>query len=148
MRRNQAINRRRRSMATCMLLGMLLLRAYVPVGFMPATGAPFLLQLCPTAAPIPTALSMDMDPHMDMSGHRAMSGQMHTTMGDGPASHRHDRADECPFGSAPAAGPLSQLHAFDTAGPVPSVAPVIFQSALHASRPDRAHPPRGPPSLV
>ena len=128
MRRNLAINRRRRTIAACFLLGMLLLRAYVPVGFMPAAGSPFLLELCPSVGAVP--MDMSMDPHMDMSVH----------------GHQHGHFDQCPFGSAPAAGPLSQFVAFDAAGPRPSFLTVAFQSAIPSQRLQRAHPPRGPPA--
>jgi hypothetical protein len=125
---------------------MLLLRAYVPVGFMPASGAPFLLQLCPAAGALPMAtdapMGMSMDPHMDMS--HGMDMPMET---DHP-SHQHVHFDQCPFGSAPAAGPLSQFLAFESAGVAPSFIPVDFHSARPSQRPQRAHPPRGPPPLV
>jgi hypothetical protein len=148
MRRNQAIHRRRRNIASCFLLGMLLLRAYVPVGFMPAAGAPFLLQLCPAAGAVPTdmggdpPMDMSMDPHMDMSVGMAMPA------GAIQGSHHHGHFDQCPFGSAPAAGPLSQFLVFEAAALVPTVAPVDFQSAVPSRRLQRAHSPRGPPTLA
>jgi hypothetical protein len=142
MRRNQAIHRRRRNIATCFLLGMLLLRAYVPVGFMPADGAPFLLQLCPAAGALP--MDMGGDPHMDMS----MDPHMEMPMGASQGSHHHGHFDQCPFGSAPASGPLSQFFIFEAAGFVPSVAVVDFQTAAPSQRLQRAHPPRGPPSFA
>lgn len=63
---------------------MLLFRAYVPVGFMPARGTPFLLELCPAAAPMP------------MSAHHHHSN-----------SHTH--FENCPFGSASASGPAPHI---------------------------------------
>ena len=142
MRRNSAIQHRRLHVATCFLLGMLLLRAYVPVGFMPASGAPFLLQLCPAAGALPMATDAPMDPPMDMSHGMAMS------MGADHQSHQHGHFDQCPFGSAPAAGPLSQFLVFEPAGLAPSFNPVDFQSARPGQRLQRAHPPRGPPALA
>ena len=38
-----------RTLISSLLLGMLLLRAYVPVGFMPASGRPFEIELCSAA---------------------------------------------------------------------------------------------------
>jgi hypothetical protein len=134
MRPNLSSHRRRRHIATCFLLGMLLLRAYVPVGFMPANGTPFLLQLCPAAGDM--AMQMALDPHMDMSA------------GASQGTHHHNHFEQCPFGSAPAAGPLSQFLAFDAADFVPSFAPADFQSAAPSRRLQRAHPPRGPPTLA
>jgi hypothetical protein len=150
---NHAINRRRRTVATCFLLGMLLLRAYVPVGFMPAAGSPFLLELCPAAGATPVDMGMaghrDMDGHMGMSMLMDMSMPMgmHMSAGTHPG-HQHGHFDQCPFGSAPAAGPLSQFLVFEPAGLAPSFTPVDFQSAQPSQRPQRAHPPRGPPSLA
>lgn len=143
---NHAINRRRRNLATCLLLGLLLLRAYVPVGFMPADGAPFLLQLCPAAGELP--MDMSMDPHMDMSPGMDMSKGMDMPMGAAHGSHQHGHFDQCPFGSAPAAGPLSQFLVFEPAGLAPWFTPADFQSARPSQRLQRAHPPRGPPPAL
>jgi len=148
MRRNPAIRRRRLDVATCFLLGMLLLRAYVPVGFMPASGAPFLLQLCPAAGALPAGLAMDARMDMSMDPRMDMSKGMGMPVGASHASHQHSHFDQCPFGSAPAAGPLSQFLAFDTAGIVPSRVLVEFQSVRLSQRLQRAHAPRGPPSFV
>src|ERR1700730_16947750 len=82
--RNHLLNRRRRDLLTIVLLTMLLFRAYVPVGFMPANGTPFLVELCPAIAPVPMSMPM-------------------------PAHHHHadtgSHFENCPFGSATAAGP-------------------------------------------
>lgn len=113
----------RGSLLTSLLLAMLLFRAYIPVGFMPASGKPFLLELCPAAASSPM-----------------------------PAHHHHGGSqghfDHCPFGSAPAAGPISQLLAFDPPAPPLSHRVVAFDSVLGNVRLQSAHHPRGPPSLV
>jgi hypothetical protein len=115
---------RRRDLLTSILLAILLFRAYVPVGFMPASGTPFLLELCPAAS------SMQMPAHH----------HHHTE------SHTH--FDHCPFGSAPAAGPISQLIAFESAGQIASQIAVTFDSLQLGVRLPRAHQPRGPPSLA
>jgi hypothetical protein len=78
---------RRRGGVGILLLALLALRAYVPAGFMPASGTPFLLELCPAA------LAAEM-----------------------PASHAHHHSgthadlDSCPFGSASAGGPVPHLE--------------------------------------
>jgi hypothetical protein len=102
---------------------MLLFRAYIPVGFMPASGTPFLLELCPAAAASP------------------MSAHHHHANG-------HGHFENCPFGSAPAAGPISQLIAFDPPAQVVSHRVVAFESVLGSVRLPSAHQPRGPPSPV
>jgi hypothetical protein len=86
--RESLLNFGRQTSLASFLLAMLLFRAYVPVGFMPASGTPFLLEICPVGLPV----------------------QM-------PAHHVHHRSgvhghfDNCPFGSASAAGPASHLGA-------------------------------------
>lgn len=150
MRRNSASQHRRLHVATCFLLGMLLLRAYVPVGFMPASGAPFLLQLCPAAGALPMEGHRDMsvDPPMDMSQGMDMAKGTAMPMGMDHGSHQHGHFDQCPFGSAPATGPLSQFLVLEPAGLAPSFTPVDFPSAVPSQRPQRAHPPRGPPAVA
>jgi hypothetical protein len=117
-------NRRRQDLFTSVLLAMLLFRAYIPVGFMPASGTPFLLELCPAASSMP------------MPAHHQHPGGSHTHF------------DHCPFGSAPAAGPISDLVALELAGPIASHVAVTFEPLRLGVRPQRAHQPRGPPSLA
>ena len=120
------LNYRRRHLLTSFLLAMLLFRAYVPVGFMPANGSPFLVELCPAAA---IALPMSMQAHHHHSD-------------------THSHFENCPFGSATAAGPAP---VFGGVGPLPKVdlksvvtiEPVAVGVA-HIHLPQ----PRGPPFLV
>lgn len=115
--------RRRGGRAGVLLLALLLFRAYVPAGFMPASGVPFALQLCPAV----------------MAGMPAGHPHQHTGA--------HDDFPACPFGSAPGAGPISHRLDFDTAAPVLSESLVAFEAPLFSFRPLRTHRPRGPPSL-
>lgn len=114
----------RKSWAGLWLLALLLFRAYVPVGFMPASGVPFALELCPAG----------------------MAGL--------PASHPHHHPgthsdfESCPFGSTPAAGPISHHVDFQSAGPAPSQRIVAFEAPRLSLRPQRSHQPRAPPSLA
>jgi hypothetical protein len=104
------------------LLAALLFRAYVPIGFMPAAGTPFLVELCPDAAPMMTM----------------------------PAHHHHSEThghfDHCPFGSAPAAGPAPHLVAFGPSVSMALPAVVPFEPRRLGVRLLRAHQARGPPS--
>jgi len=86
--RKAPLNYKRRHLLTSLLLAMLLFRAYVPVGFMPASGTPFLLELCPAAAPMPMS--------MPMPGHHQHSDT-------------HTHFEHCPFGSASASGPAPHM---------------------------------------
>lgn len=125
MRKNLS-NCSRQSLLTSFLLAMLLFRAYVPVGFMPASGTPFLLELCP--ASFSTPMSMPMPAHHHHH------------------SDTHTHFDNCPFGSATAAGPISHVIAFEPAGRIASHDITAFESLPADVTSQRAHRPRGPPS--
>jgi hypothetical protein len=118
------LNRRRQDFQTSILLAMLLFRAYIPAGFMPASGAPFLLELCPAAS------SMQMPAHHHHH----------------PNSHTH--FDNCPFGGVPAVGPISHLADLELTGHIGSHVALTFEPLRLGVRPLRAHQPRGPPSLA
>jgi hypothetical protein len=123
--REPAVIRRRRGRACLWLLALLLFRAYIPAGFMPAGGIPFALELCPVGlAGMPAAAH-----HHDHGG-------------------SHANFEACPFGSAPAAGPISHYIAFQAPAPALSRPVVAFQSPRLTLRPQRSHLPRGPPSLA
>jgi hypothetical protein len=111
------------SRAGILLLALLLFRAYVPVGFMPASGVPFALELCPSAT-------------------MALLGHLHHHPGT------HADFESCPFGSAPAAGPISHHIGFASAGPAPLARMAEPESLPPALRALRTHQPRGPPALA
>jgi hypothetical protein len=115
----------RRDLFTSVLLVTLLFRAYVPVGFMPASGTPFLLELCPAASAMP----------MMPAHHHHQSGT-------------HANFENCPFGSAPATGPISHFIAFEPAGQIVSHTVAAFESFRFIARLQRAHQTRGPPSIA
>jgi len=117
------LNRRRRDTAARLLLALFLFRAYIPIGFMPASGIPFLLQICPVG------IQASMPAH-----------HMHHDMG----SHTH--FEYCPFGSAPGAGPISQFIAFQPPDPIASPPPAAPEPIRLGLKFQRAHQPRGPPS--
>ncbi|MDB6087174.1 MAG: hypothetical protein JWN43_5055 [Gammaproteobacteria bacterium] len=123
--RRRVFHNSRRELVTRFLLVILLFRAYVPVGFMPASGTPFLLEICPAGVSAP------MDAHY--AHHHSGS---------------HVEFVNCPFGSAPAAGPLSHVIDFDPPAPIVSQSVVPFEPLLRGVRLQRAHQPRGPPSLA
>jgi|SRR5208283_564798 len=112
----------RRTLSTGLVLAAMLLRAYVPLGFMPASGAPLQLKICPMGLP------------MQMSAHHL----------------RHDGGqpyvEDCPFGTAPAAGPISHLVVFDPAGQIASPSVPALSPLRLGVRPERANQARGPPT--
>ena len=112
-------------MSAIVVLAALLFRAYVPVGFMPASGAPFQLELCPAyGIPAPAHHQHHHD------------------------SQHHADLQDCPFGSAPAQGPVSDLLLFDSPGQIPFLEASLAEPKRLVTRPLRSHQPRGPPSLA
>ena len=119
------LNYRRRHLLTSFLLAMLLFRAYVPIGFMPASGTPFLVELCPAT----TALSMPIHAHHHHSD-------------------THSHFEHCPFGSATAAGPAP---VFGAISPLPQVdlrSAITIEPVPAGVRHFHLPQPRGPPFLV
>jgi len=115
----------RRYLFSSLMLAALLFRAYVPVGFMPASGAPFLLEMCPATYQVPMAAH---------HGHHD--------------STTHSHFENCPFGSAPAAGPIAHIIGFDPPAPLHPKSLHSFEPLRLIARLDRDHPPRGPPPLA
>ena len=152
--RKMPFNRRRQSMFPGFLLAMLLLRAYVPVGFMPASGVPFALRLCPAGM---EAMRLPHGHHDGGTQGHAEAQELaepHGYPGTQRHAASHDHAgihtdfESCPFGSAPVAGPISHQVDFESAGPAPSQRIVAFAAPHFSFRPQRSHQPRGPPSLA
>jgi hypothetical protein len=116
----------RPSVLAIVLLATLVFRAYIPAGFMPASGTPFLVELCP-----------------------AFEGAV-------PAEHAHHHhhsqghADfqNCPFGSAPAQGPISSLFVFQPPAPADFSLATLPEPQQTSARLLRIQQPRGPPSLA
>ena len=123
--RKHLFNSGRRDLFTSLLLVVLLFRAYVPVGFMPASGTPFLLEMCPATY------------QAQMPAH---AGHHH--------SGTHNHFENCPFGSAPAAGPIAHIVAFAPPAPIVSQPLVALEPLRLGVDLPRAHQPRGPPSLA
>ena len=138
-------------MLSGLLLAALLLRAWIPVGFMPASGSPFLLQLCPAVGEMPRSMAMAAAGGAHAHHHHAPGPDHGADPGADPgAGHGagHSHFENCPYGSAPAAGPLSQLLAFE---PPPQVATAVAASPVRVTLrtpPRRAHQPRGPPTAL
>ncbi len=107
------------------MLGLLLLRAYVPAGFMPQNGNPLQLQLCSGSRSVPAALLL----------------LEHTA---GHAAH----AADCPFSHAPASGPAgSAVAATSVAADFPASL-LAFDPRFSGVRVLLAHQARAPPSLA
>jgi hypothetical protein len=79
---------RRRTLLTRLMLGLLLVRAYVPVGYMPQAGNPLQLQICSARASTSTPVA-----------------PLSRTRTSGNTAHVMD----CPFNHSPAAGPIADV---------------------------------------
>jgi hypothetical protein len=116
---------RQRNLTTSLVLAFFLLRAYVPLGFMPASGAPLLLEICPQGL------------HMPVSAQH-----LHHNSGN------HGHFENCPFGSAPASGPISHFVSFQVGGQVASPLMLAYAPSLLGVRLQRAHQARAPPTVA
>jgi hypothetical protein len=126
------LGRKRVRFWATLLLPLLLLRALVPVGFMPMVGADHsvTLVICDSYAPLPP-MPMDMPMHagMDHSG--------------APLVHQDHTG--CIYGSSPALGalPMASLAPFVIEGSRPTLIASPQIGFYHTS--PRAQSPRGPP---
>jgi hypothetical protein len=118
---------RRRTVLTRLLLGLLLVRAYVPVGFMPQGGSPLQLQICSAR----TSTSLPATP----------------ARGTGTSGNLVHDVD-CPFNHSPAAGPIPDLPIDAAIKPASLRALLRFDTRPSGVRVLRAHQARAPPSLA
>jgi hypothetical protein len=122
------------------LLPVFVLRALIPVGFMPMVGLDHSIRLviCASYAPLPAALmDMPMDAGMDMShsaaGHGVGSAPVHQIHGD------------CPYGSSPALGALPALPFAPSSVQRPAPLELATSQIDFFHAPLRAQAPRAPP---
>ncbi len=116
----------RRELLTGLLLVAVAFRALIPTGFMPSSQRPFSLEICHGG----------MDTRADRAEH-GIAGP-HST-------HDPVRLEHCPFGAAPAHGPLASLLQVIPAATLTqrSMGPGSPQRALARLR--RAQTARAPP---
>jgi hypothetical protein len=145
-------SRARVKLWVAIVLPALLLRALIPIGFMPMFGPSFSvsLMLCEGYAPIaPTAMDMSMDMPMDMP----MRGSSDHSRGSDPGpggSHLPDHQDhsKCPYGASPTFALVvpwtPSLVTAQRSQEPPAAAPQVSHFGLSP----RAQSPRGPPLEV
>ena len=136
--------RHRANWWVALVLPGLLLRALIPLGFMPMFGPHFSvrLTLCEGYAPVP---SMAMDMSMDMP----MAASM-----DGPALHHPDAPGKgipqervtCPHGASPTLAALPALRAVSLTVQVAATSLLSSPQVTYFGLSPRAQSPRGPPS--
>jgi hypothetical protein len=140
-------SRKRRRRWVAIVLPGLLLRALIPLGFMPMFGPGLSVQLilCEGYAPVPSTasdMSMDMPMAMPMEPEMGRSARLHAGEPD-PSSHQDHSA--CPYGASPtlAATPALAEGSVSVPPTVPS-RPLVAQVG-HFQIAPRAQLPRGPP---
>jgi hypothetical protein len=118
---------RRGTLLTRLMLGLLLVRAYVPVGFMPQGGNPLQLQICSprTSSSLPAAPA---------PGTRTSGNVAHVV--------------DCPFNHSPAAGPIADVAVTASVQPAFSLPLPAFDTRPSGVRVLRAHQARAPPTLA
>ncbi len=116
---------RRRTVLTRLLLGLLLVRAYVPEGFMPQGGSPLQLQIC----------SARTTPSLPATPARGTGGNLVHVV-------------DCPFNHSPAAGPIPDLPIDAAINPVALRPLLTFGTQPSGVRVLCAHQARAPPSLA
>lgn len=130
----------------------ILLRALIPVGFMPMVepGLGIQLVICDGYAPAPpdtSSLSTDMpaDMAMDAAMGSTPSHGGHSHGGHSHGGHSHQDRGTCPYGSAPALG------AFPSLAKLPLLVEEAMEPAIGVAQVAdfkvsfRAQSPRGPP---
>jgi hypothetical protein len=129
--------RKRRRRWALLALPALLLRALIPVGFMPvATADGFSIEFCPDAGPLPAAASAAADPH---------AHHHHHTEG-GPDRSSASHHAPCPFAAsatlaaAPEAAAVAAPPALERAPGEADVSARAFVPSIV-----RAQSPRAPP---
>ncbi len=147
--------RKRSRRWVALVLPGLLLRALIPLGFMPMFGPGLSVQLmlCEGYAPVPSTaaqMSMDMPMDMPMDMSTGVPGLTHT---GGPASTgggvpSHQDHSSCPYGASPAIAALPALtHAPISLEPT-AQSPIGAPQVAHLQIAPRAQSPRGPPLQV
>jgi hypothetical protein len=135
----------------------MLLRALIPVGFMPMVGANHTLQLVvcdgdgpmvvdrPTSTSTPMSMNMPAGMVMDMPAGVSMDGSSGAA-GFPDHRHGHDDRGTCPYGSAPALGALPALallpHLLIER---PLEVSLATAQVAHVEVSHRAQSPRAPP---
>jgi len=128
----------------------ILLRALIPVGFMPMFGPGFSVRMvvCDGYAPVPwtTAASAPADMAMDMSMDMPMDAARSSDTGTPPA-HHSDANNHCLYGCAPALGTLPTLANLPARLVLQSLTTIEARAQIaYFEVSPRAQSPRGPPA--
>ncbi len=140
-------DRKRSRRWVALVLPGLLLRALIPLGFMPMFGPGLSVQLmlCEGYAPVPsTAAEMSMDMPMPMDVPRGVPEQART--GGGFPSHQDHSS--CPYGASPTLAALPALTYVPISFEPTAQSPIRAPQVGYLEIAPRAQSPRGPPLQV
>jgi hypothetical protein len=146
MRLNFGKRSKRTLMASIMLVAFAS-RMLIPPGFMPASGRPFLMEICWEGLPAGLLAQVEPSPtgSMDME-----SMGMDPMPAQGPRHHSGSPSDSehCVFGTACSAGPIPHLPLAADFTCAVQLRPVAFASIAVAIRVVHLPQPRAPPSRL
>ena len=142
-----------RTLMAGIMLAAIASRMLIPPGFMPATGRPFLMEICWED------LSTDMLTHVEPPDADSVSMESmgmdpmpaHFTSQRGPlqAAHHHSgsplQSEHCVFGTACGAGPIPHLPLPSDFSSAPQLRAVAFALIAVPVRVVHLPPPRAPP---
>lgn len=144
--------RRRGKLWIAIVLPGLLLRALIPLGFMPMFGPNFGVQLtlCEGYAPVP---SMVMDMSLDMPMDMPMPAPAQHHSGGEPSSgkdgtHSHQDHSTCPYGASPTFAALVATTAVPASAQASVPSLTLAPQVAHFELAPRAQSPRAPPLEV
>jgi len=133
---------KRRTLVAGIMLVAFAARAFIPTGFMPASGQPFSLEICREGLPT------DMFAHVEPSDADSMSMPSMSM----PASHHHSgspsQGEHCVFGTACGAGPAPHLKLPNDLPDAPKLGEFALASIPLPVRVVHLPQPRAPPSQL
>lgn len=145
-------SRRRKRWGMAIVLPGLLLRALIPLGFMPMFGPGFSAQLtlCEGYAPVASMpMGMSKDMLMNMPMNMPVPARQHASGGsgkDGATTHQDHSA--CPYGASPAFAALVTLTCVPASNQALDPSLISSPQVAHFEISPRAQSPRGPPLQV
>ncbi len=130
-------NRKWRFVATVLLTGVLL-RAFIPAGYMPAApGQGLLFELCPSS--LPAGFTSTLTGHEGQPSHHSGHHSDHN------AHDEHESDGDCSIGHILSFAFIDAAEVPDIqAAPLAGIVPIILFELVLPSR-DYAYAPRGPP---
>lgn len=146
--------RSRQTLMASIMLVAFASRMLIPPGFMPASGRPFLMEICWEGLPA-GMLALVEPAHADSMGMQSMGMDpvpagptSHRGPEQGPPHHPPSQSEHCVFGTACSAGPIPDLPLPGDFSSARQLRAVAFASIAGAVRVVHLPQPRAPPSRL